>query len=66
MGAKLIITIEKDYPNDFNLTGYEGCDTVVEAAKLDKELMETGEFASFDEFIEGRGITVSYRVLGDA
>lgn len=64
MSARLIIEVVKTYPNDMDLTAYEGCDTVVEAAKLDKEMFENDAF-SLDELVDSKNVEVNIRVMGD-
>lgn len=64
MSAYLIVEIRKEYPNDFDLTNYDGCVTVVEAAKLDEEMFHAGAFG-LDELTEGSNVTVSTKVMGE-
>lgn len=53
---KLVVTLTREFPSDFDLTNYYGCDTVVDAAKLDKEMLEDGrmpldDYADTDDVI---------------
>lgn len=63
--TKLQIIIDIDYPPDLDLTSYEDCDNILEAANLDKELLEDGEI-DLTDFIGSPRTSISYQiVLGD-
>lgn len=64
MSAKLIIEVTKDYPDDMDLTSYDGCGTVLEAAQLDETMFNEG-LVSLDGIIDGGGVDVKTRVLGE-
>lgn len=64
MSAILVIEIKKNYPNEMDLTAYEGCDTVVEAAKLDKTMFDEG-LMSLDDLIDSNDTTITVKVLGE-
>ncbi len=64
MTAKLVIEVTRNYPDDMDLTSYQGCGTVLEAAQLDETMLNEG-LIGLDELIDADNVTVSIRVLGE-
>lgn len=64
MSARLIIEVIKEYPNDMDLTAYEGCDTIIEAAKLDQEMFDEN-LLDIADLIDSENVVVNVRVMGD-
>ena len=51
----------REYTSDFDLTSYYGCDTLEDAAKLDKEMIDDGRL-SYGEFADSDDVNVSVHV----
>lgn len=58
---KLVVTLTREFPSNFDLTDYYDCVTVEDAAKLDKEMLDDGR-VSLDEYAQEEDVTCLIQV----
>lgn len=63
--VRLQIFIDIDYPPDLDLTSYEDCSNILEAAELDRELLECGDLDILDLIGSPRTSIIYQVILGD-